>query len=82
MGEKGLLRTSDSGQVKPWAQEDENDAASWGADQPIDVEQEVIMLSVVGNAWQRVVMVEEVDRSQMMGLVSTVLKFRKCSVER
>ena len=36
------------------------------------------MLSVVGNAWQRVVMVEEVDRSQLMGLVSTVLKLKKC----
>ena len=46
------------------------------------MEQEAIKLSVVGNNWQRVLRVEEVDRSQLMGLVSTVLKLKNCFVER
>ena len=46
------------------------------------MEQEVIKLSVVGNNWQRVLRVEEVDRSQLMGLVSTVLKLKNFFFER
>ena len=46
------------------------------------MEQEAIKLSVVGNNWQRVLRVEEVDRSQLMGPVSTELKLKNCFVER
>jgi hypothetical protein len=46
------------------------------------VEQEAIKLSVVGNNWQMVLRVEVVDRTQLMGLVITVLKLKNCFVER
>ena len=41
MGEKGLLRSLGSGQVKPRAQEDKDEAALGGDDQPTDVGEEL-----------------------------------------
>ena len=54
------------------------------------LEQEVVEESFVINDWEkvvhsirkRVVMVEQMDRSQLVGLVRTVLRVRNCLVER
>ena len=54
------------------------------------LEQEVVEESFVINDWEkvvhsirkRVVMVEQMDRSQLVGLVRNVLRVRNCLVER
>ena len=54
------------------------------------LEQEVAEESLVNDDWEkvvhsirkRVVMVEQMDRSQLVGLVRTVLRVRNCLVER
>ena len=54
------------------------------------LEQEVVEESFVINDWEkvvhsirkRVVMVVQMDRSQLVGLVRTVLRVRNCLVER
>ena len=54
------------------------------------LEQEVVEESFVINDWEkvvhsirkRVVMVEQMDRSQLVELVRTVLRMRNCLVER
>ena len=54
------------------------------------LEQEVIKESLVSDDWEkvvysirrRVVMVEQRDRSQLVGLARTVLRVRNCLVER
>ena len=54
------------------------------------LEQEVVEESFVINDWEkvvhsirkRVVMVEQMGRSQLLGLVRTVLRVRNCLVER
>ena len=54
------------------------------------MDKEVVEASLVRDDWEkvvnyitkRVVMVEQMDRSQLVGLVRTVLRVRNCLVER